>query len=239
MSETLITKENSSTLTPRQRKALYKRKSTWAFAVSLIIYAVLAGFAFIHPYFGWDLRIENFVQTISLPGFRELMLFLTLLGNGWTPYLTVIIASIFLRMLKRKPEAFICLVGVSAIATVNQLMKIVIGRPRPSGELVNVFSGVDHHSFPSGHTIFFTVFFGFLLFLTYVFRLRPVYRWILTLLFGGMIALIGLSRVYLGAHWPSDVIGGYIVGSLWLAVMIRVYAYMKLKEQKGTVETID
>jgi undecaprenyl-diphosphatase len=232
MSQTLNEKEASQSAAPVNSPAFYRRKSAMAFATALIVYVTLAIFAFLHPYFGWDLRITSFVQGIDLPGFQDLMILLTALGNGWTPYLLVICASILLRLKSHKAAALVCLVGVSASSLVNQLMKIVVNRPRPSTDLVHVFFAVSHRSFPSGHTIFFVAFFGFLLFLTYVYRLRPVYRWLLSFLFGSMIALIGLSRVYLGAHWSSDVIGGYLTGSLWLSVMIRSYAYLKLREEK-------
>jgi membrane-associated phospholipid phosphatase len=231
MSQSIIQREDSQTTAPVKSKAFYQRKSAWAFVVALVFYTALSIFAFLHPYFGWDLRITNFVQRINLPGFEKLMILLTALGNGWTPYLLVICTSILLRLKKHKSAALICLVGVSASSAVNQLMKIIVNRPRPSSELIHVFFDVRHKSFPSGHTIFFVAFFGFLLFLTYVYRKRPLYRWGMFLLFGGMIALIGLSRIYLGAHWSSDVIGGYLTGSLWLSVMIRSYAYLKLREE--------
>jgi undecaprenyl-diphosphatase len=232
MSQSIIQTEDSQTPAPVKSTAFYQRKSAWAFVTALSIYAALAIFAFLHPYFGWDLRITNFVQGINLPGFQDLMILVTTLGNGWTPYLLVICTSILLRLKKHKAAALVCLVGVSASSAVNQLMKIIINRPRPSTDLVRVFFNVSHRSFPSGHTIFFVAFFGFLLFLTYVYRVRPIYRWVMSFVFGGMIALIGLSRIYLGAHWSSDVIGGYLTGSLWLSLMIRSYAILKLREEE-------
>lgn len=235
MSQTVAQHPDSHLTEPVKPKAFYQRKSALAFLIALVMYTGLALLAFLQPYFGWDLRITNFVQRLDLPGFRDLMILLTTLGNGWTPYLLVICASILLRLKNHKAAALVCLVGVSASSAVNQLTKVIINRPRPSADLVQVIFGVSHRSFPSGHTIFFVAFFGFLLFLTYVYRLRPVYRWLLSLLFGGLIALIGLSRIYLGAHWPSDVIGGYLAGSLWLSIMIRSYAMLKLREDRASV----
>src|ERR1044072_7918751 len=100
----------------------------WAFVTALGIYATLAIFAFLHPYFGWDLRITKFVQGLDLPGFQDLMILLTTLGNRWTPYLLVICTSILLQVNKHKAAALVCLVGVSASSLVNQLMKILVNR---------------------------------------------------------------------------------------------------------------
>ncbi len=233
MSQSIIQTEDSQTAAPVKSKAFYQRKSALAFLTALVIYAGLAIFAFLHPYFGWDLRITHFVQRTTLPGFQELMIVVTTLGNGGTPYLLVISTSILLRLRKHKAAALVCLVGVSTISALNPLIKIIIARPRPSADLVRVLSGVDHNSFPSGHTVFFVTFFGFLLFLTYVYRQRPIYHWLMSGVFVGMIALIGLSRIYLGAHWASDVIGGYLAGSLWLSLMIRAYANLKLREERA------
>ena len=66
--------------------------------------------------------------------------------------------------------------------------------------------------------------FGFLWYLNY--SLLPKHSWIrfVNLVgYGVMIALIGLSRVYLGEHWPTDVVGGYFLGSLWLALTLHIY----------------
>jgi len=105
----------------------------------------------------------------------------------------------------------------------NQLLKVSIGRPRPSDALVNVDGTFHFKSFPSGHVVFFVEFFGFLLFLALVLLKRGTLRHALVILSGFLIALVGVSRVYLGAHWPSDVLGAYLAGGIWLMLMIEVY----------------
>jgi membrane-associated phospholipid phosphatase len=106
-------------------------------------------------------------------------------------------------------------------------VKMVVGRARPSADLVRVLQHPSDFSFPSGHTVHYVVFFGALIYLCARMLKRrsasPVTRWIAGVTLGLsviLIALVGMSRVYLGAHWPTDVLGGYILGGAWLAMLI-------------------
>lgn len=87
---------------------------------------------------------------------------------------------------------------------------------------MNVINQLKDYSSSSGHVLFFTTFFGFLLLLVYT-LLKPAW-WRMELLFLliGMGALIGPSRIYEGQHWASDVIGAYLLGGVWLALTILI-----------------
>ena len=104
-----------------------------------------------------------------------------------------------------------------------------VARPRPSPDLIRVDVMLKYNSFPSGHVNHETLFYGFLLFLSFT---RPVrtwrYRWVLIPLqvFAALnILLIGISRVFEGEHWPGDVLGGYLCGALWLVLFIFLYQW--------------
>jgi undecaprenyl-diphosphatase len=71
--------------------------------------------------------------------------------------------------------------------------------------------------------LFFTTFFGFMLFLAYTLLKPAWWRTVLLILLVGMIALIGPSRIYVGQHWASDVIAAYLLGSVWLALSVVIY----------------
>jgi undecaprenyl-diphosphatase len=102
-------------------------------------------------------------------------------------------------------------------------------RPRPSGDLVEVIGGEPAgYSFPSGHTLLYVSFFGFLLYWAYTFLRPSRLRTILIWTFAALIGLIGVSRVYLGHHWASDVLASYALGFAWLLVLIQLYARARL-----------
>ncbi len=110
-------------------------------------------------------------------------------------------------------------------------MKAVVDRPRPTISAVQVFGQFRHESFPSGHVFFYVSYFGFLLFLLYVLLKPGRWRRALLLIFSLPLVSIGVSRVYLGAHWPSDVIGAYLVGGAWLLLMIETYRRTKARQR--------
>jgi undecaprenyl-diphosphatase len=113
--------------------------------------------------------------------------------------------------------------------SLGQLIKIAVHRPRPGANLVTVLQQLNSYSFPSGHVLTYTAFFGFLFFLGYT-LLKPSFaRTILLVILGSLVALIGLSRIYVGDHWASDVTGAYLLGSLWLVLSIYIYRWGKTR----------
>ena len=107
------------------------------------------------------------------------------------------------------------------------VLKIVVGRNRPTPDLVHVVQQIQQPSFPSGHTLHYTVFYGFLIFVIATNFKSSWPRNVALVIFALLIALVGPSRVYLGEHWPTDVIGGYLIGALCLAPLIAGYLWAK------------
>jgi len=98
---------------------------------------------------------------------------------------------------------------------VLNILKVVFQRPRPKTEMF-VFS----YSFPSGHVFSATVLYGFCIYLTFRFINNPVIKWTVSALLVLLILLIGFSRIYLGVHWLSDTLAGYVTGFAWLLFCI-------------------
>jgi len=218
------------------RAALRARWAEIVFIVGLSVYTVLAVLAHYYAYFDWDLALAARIQSISLPGFRTLMIWVSLLGSGWVPTALVGGAGLAMILARFRLEGWSCLIGISLGASINRLLKDVIGRPRPADTLVKVITEYRHESFPSGHVVFFVEYFGLLFFLAYVLLRRGRLRRVALIFLGLLIALVGVSRVYMGAHWPSDVIGAYLAGGIWLMLMIEVYRRLKARQGKDLVK---
>ena len=175
------------------------------------------------PYWGFDLTITRAIQSIDVYGFGTLLD--TISWIGFPPQFPVICALIVvaLFLLRRAPEAWVLMLTSAGAAALWFASTRLIARPRPSPDLVRVGIEVHGGSFPSGHVLTNVAIFGFIVFLAYT-RLTPSWqRTVLMLVFGLPILVVGVARVYAGHHWPSDVLGGYMLGGMWLAIVIHLY----------------
>ena len=222
--------ETDLTVSP-QRAA---RRARWAeivFVIALSFYAVLAILARHYAYFQWDVEINHAIRSIALPGFGSLMIGLSWLGSDLAPIVLVVGTAVALMAAGFRLEGLVCMIGVSLGSAMNSLLKIIIARPRPDPSLIEVLKQYNQNSFPSGHVTFFVEYFGFLFFLSYVLLKRGRLRNASFVLLGLLIFLISVSRIYMGAHWPSDTLGAYLAGGVWLMLMIE--AYRRLKAKRG------
>jgi membrane-associated phospholipid phosphatase len=189
----------------------------------LIILVVISVFAFFVPYFKLDLLISKELQGINSVLFQNIMWFVTDIGNQPTMVIIVAVTGVVLYIFRQRTEAVIGTLAAAGSALSGSLLKIIVNRPRPDAGLIHVSVWLSDKSYPSNHVLVFTVFFGFLL---YLLLRQPKHKpkgIILSVLFILLITLIGISRIYLGAHWASDVLGGYLLGIIWLIFTIRLY----------------
>jgi undecaprenyl-diphosphatase len=152
---------------------------------------------------------------------------------GYPPqvYALVVWIIVVLLLTGLKWEAVMEIFATVGIGAVGLLIKTLVNRPRPTPDLVNVLTVLDNGklSFPAGHVESFMAIIGFLWFLSFVLCKNPWVRTISLLVFGEMLALIGISRIYTGEHWMTDSIGGYLFGSLWLILTIWLYEWGKTR----------
>jgi undecaprenyl-diphosphatase len=131
---------------------------------------------------------------------------------------------------RRRTEMYALLLSVAGGELVNRFVKWLVGRPRPVAPLVRVSGEWARESFPSGHVMFYVCFFGFLFFVAYgVLHRGTNARRVCLVLAALPVLFIGLSRMYLGAHWASDVIGAYLLSGLWLALTLHFYRKWKAR----------
>jgi undecaprenyl-diphosphatase len=185
-------------------------------ALGLMFYASEAGAP------GWEVAIVQFLQGLQVPGLRELDLLLTRAGH--TP-LALPLTALAVAVLALAGHGRLAL--LLAIATSGRILggviKIAIDRPRPDAgqvDLAHVFGGP---SFPSGHVLGTTILFGWLAYSAiHVIPHRPS-RLAVQALCVAIMLLMGISRLELGAHWPTDVLGGYLVAALFMTPFVLIH----------------
>ena len=147
------------------------------------------------------------------------MKWVSFIFSGWSSVLVVITIGILVWWRIGRLEAILIPIG-GLLTLVNIALKLVINRPRPSAELIQVLSPEQDNTFPSGHAVFAIVILGLLAYFIFINLKNHTLRMLALVGLIALILLIGTSRVYLGVHWPSDVIGGYIIGGILLTVLI-------------------
>ncbi|MBP2629916.1 MAG: phosphatidylglycerophosphatase [Firmicutes bacterium] len=169
------------------------------------------------------------VRYFSSATLDSIMIFITNLGYGYTYALVVASSFLVLIVLKRWIEVkglLICLLGGAAL---NELLKQIFERARPDAFRVVEALG---YSFPSGHAMVSLCFYGMIAFLIARTIRSWVWRWFIIVSAGLFIFFIGISRIYLGVHYPSDVIAGYTAGATWLAFSISLVMWWERKYVK-------
>ncbi len=190
-----------------------------------VSFSILVVLASTTNYFTLDLTVTRAVQNIHAPLFADLMWVISYFG--YYPQMFVLIAAVvvLLFIIGLRWQSVVVLISAAGSAGLTQLIKLFVHRPRPGAGLVTVFQQLSSYSFPSGHVLTYTAFFGFLFFLVFT-MLKPSWlRALLLEILGILISLVGISRIYVGDHWASDVIGAYLLGSLWLVASIYVYQW--------------
>lgn len=204
---------------------------TLLFQASLVLaisaFAVLTYLVKTTPSFPIDLKLTQALQSINSPLFAMLMSLVSWVGYFPQSIIISLLIILPIYALGFHWEALSTLVAGIFSPFLGELVKQLIRRPRPTIDLVHVFRILNSYSFPSGHVMFYVGFFGFIWFLVYTLLKRSIRRTLLLLFLGGLIALVGVSRVYLGQHWPSDVLGAYLLGGVTLVGIIYFYRWGK------------
>lgn len=156
---------------------------------------------------------------------------ITELGGVPFSVLFVILISLYLLFKKKRRDLAVWYVLTIALGAglLNQLLKFLFQRPRPTIEHLVEQGG---YSFPSGHSMGSMILYGALVFLIVQLSRKRITKWIALACAAILVFLIGFSRIYLGVHFPSDVIGGYSLGAAWLTGCISLYGIWEVRQQK-------
>ena len=216
------------------RKPWYQTRK-WGFILLTIDTILLALFAFLaiwvayHPVLAIDVTITRDFQANQSPWLRDTMLAASYIGNVMALSAgLVVLAAILFWILDLRLEAIMIVVVSATSDILNSLIKLIVARPRPSASLVEIIQAASGNSFPSGHVMSYVAFWGLLFsFGIILFRGKHWWRTALLIISALFFVLVGPSRIYLGDHWASDVLGAYLLGFIWLAMSLWLYLYLR------------
>lgn len=139
--------------------------------------------------------------------------------NITSPIMVIITLLILVLAIKDKKIKISLVINLLGITIINNLIKVIIARPRPE---INKLVTETGYSFPSGHSITSMVFYGYLVYLTYKYINNKKIKILLIIFLILLIPTIGLSRIYLGVHYASDVLCGFLLGIIYLILFISI-----------------
>lgn len=165
----------------------------------------------------FDMAIINFIQSFISVESTKIMKLFTFMGStkGIVGFSVLVI---FLMVLNKKWwESLFFAVAVVGSSGFNLLLKWIFHRARPN---IHPLIAETGYSFPSGHSMVSLAFYGMLAYFLVLFLKNRTTKKITIIAFSFLIFLIGISRIYLGVHYPSDVIAGFSAGGVWLIVCL-------------------
>lgn len=153
---------------------------------------------------------------------RYLTFFYKMTQIGSTPSYIILSLLLLIGLALNKHVLGLIFVPINLLGSVliNEILKFIFAKPRPE---VEHLSHADFFSYPSGHSMSALVFYGFLAVLSHEFFKKKATRFIIWFVSSLLVLLIGLSRVYMGVHYPLDVLGGYLAGVSWLSLVLFIY----------------
>ncbi len=178
-----------------------------------------------------DTVISHAIYSLRQPWLTQIMRLFSFLGGEFTTFASLCIALFFLKK-KHIQEALLFSITVFGGNLLNVGLKMVFRVPRPAIDPIYI---EKYYSFPSGHAMGSFIFYASFAYFFYHFTRKRKYSLIVSAFSAVMIFLVGFSRVYLGVHYPSDILAGFIVGFWWVvtAVLIdkTVYFYRLYRKQ--------
>ncbi|WP_138420516.1 phosphatase PAP2 family protein [Aquibacillus sediminis] len=166
----------------------------------------------------FDNTIINYLKTIETDRLDQIMIIITELGSVW--FLTTMSLFVILLLWFRAKDKWGIVTFIIAVASGGILTKVLknyYDRGRPS---INPEIDAVGFSFPSGHSMGSLIFFGFVIYLVARSKRSTLIKWSFAFFATVLTFLIGISRAYLGAHYPSDVLAGFLAGAVWLTLCI-------------------
>ncbi len=198
-------------------RSLASTAALWLALLALSL--ALSPLASIHDTLPGDTGTASWLQGLPLPGeslsdaVRSITSTQFLLAAGGA-------LALLLWLRGYRLEALVFAAALIVLPLLPAGIKEIVDRPRPTADLVELRAAFSSPSFPSGHVMSGTYFYGFLLYLALFFPLPSLARAALAAVAAAILTLSGPANVWLGVHWPSDALGGYAWGALLLIPVV-------------------
>jgi undecaprenyl-diphosphatase len=211
-----------------------KNKKIIIVTLSLLIFFIILRDVFIYEvtsYDNWAYGV--FVENLRSDNMTIFMKSITFCGSGLALFIII-----SLLLIKNRKNGLTSLLNLSIIFILNSIIKIIVQRPRPSGYNLIVES---NYSFPSGHSMVAMAFYGYIVYMIYKHEKPSTKKYlkIVGLLF--VIFMIGLSRIYLGVHYASDVLAGFMLSISYLMLFIifspKILDLLNIRSKKNEKKT--
>lgn len=199
-----------------------------------MIYDLFAKEVMTRDIVGYKLISKYLISDITLP----IAKFITNFGGVIGLIVIAIIISSILAIKKYKLMSLLILLNLAISGALNQILKRIVQRPRPTEYRLIEENG---YSFPSGHSMVSTAFYGFLIYLIFKNVKNKYIKWISISSLFILIILIGISRIYLGVHYTSDVMAGFVISISYLVIFTSIvndYLDKKPKDEKNNKEDL-
>ena len=173
----------------------------------------------------FDLPVYQFIMSIFglTSTMMLIMKFITTLGST----LVIVTSILCIAVLVKNKKYFLIFTFANLIGVIlNNILKIIIRRPRPTETLV--LTAESSYSFPSAHSMMSMIFYGLLIYYVTKFVKKKWLKNTLVGILSSIILFVGISRIYLGVHYVTDVLVGYIIGIVYLVIFIKFLKKKKL-----------
>ena len=185
--------------------------------ICLIGFLALAEDVFNKEIMNGDIIGYKMVSTFLISDFATpIAKFITNLGGA---IFLIGLTALLIILIKNKKIGLSIFTNLVIVTGLNQLLKRILQRPRPTEFRIVEETG---YSFPSGHSMVSMAFYGYLIYLIYKYVKNKYIKWSLIVLLSCLIVGIGTSRIYLGVHYTSDVLGGFLISVSYLVIYISV-----------------
>ena len=185
--------------------------------ICLILFVALAEDVFNHEIMNGDIIGYKLVSTYLIhDSITPIVKVITWFGSATC---LILLTFILFILIKNKKQGTLIGINLVIVTILNQLLKFILQRPRPTEFRIINETG---YSFPSGHSMISMAFYGYLIYLIYKHMKNKYLKWILISILSVLILMIGVSRIYLGVHYTSDVCAGFIISIGYLILFINI-----------------